>query len=176
MVNAYNPCILLHWQANMDIQMVDGPLGIAYYICSYVCKAEPNILKNALAQTLSNMNTANAEPSMRSRLSKIGFCILKHRTLSAQEAAYRIGNLQLVWYSREIVRVIACKPEKRFKRLKSKQQIQFLSDNTTDVFDYNIFDYYYARPESLENLSIFRFIRLYKVSRQIPKTKQVIFT
>lgn len=56
MVNAYNPCILLHWQANMDIQMVDGPLGIAYYICSYVCKAEPNILKNALAQTLSNMN------------------------------------------------------------------------------------------------------------------------
>lgn len=59
--------------------MVGGPLGIAYYICSYVCKAEPNILKNALAQTLSNMNTANAEPSMRSRLSKIGFCILKHR-------------------------------------------------------------------------------------------------
>lgn len=79
MVNAYNPCILLHWQANMDIQMVGGPLGIAYYICSYVCKAEPNILKNALAQTPSNMNTANAEPSMRSRLSKIGFCILKHR-------------------------------------------------------------------------------------------------
>lgn len=32
MVNAYNPCILLHWQANMDIQMVDGPLGIAYYM------------------------------------------------------------------------------------------------------------------------------------------------
>lgn len=79
MVNAYNPCILLHWQANMDIQMVGGPLGIAYYICSYVCKAEPNILKNPLAQTPSNMNTANAEPSMRSRLSKIGFCILKHR-------------------------------------------------------------------------------------------------
>lgn len=45
MVNAYNPGILLHWQANMDIQMVDGLLGIAYYICSYVCKAEPKILK-----------------------------------------------------------------------------------------------------------------------------------
>lgn len=111
------------------------------------------------------MNTANAEPSMRSRLSKIGFCILKHRTLSAQEAAYRIGNLQLVWYSREIVRVIACKPEKRFKRLKSKQQLQFLSDNTTDVFDYNIFDYYYARPESLENL-VHSLIQSFKANPQ----------
>lgn len=75
--------------------MVDGPLGIAYYICSYLCKAEPNILKNALEQTLSNMNTANAEPSMRSLLSKIGFCILKHRSLSAQQTSYRIGNLVL---------------------------------------------------------------------------------
>lgn len=111
------------------------------------------------------MNTANAEPSMRSRLSKIGFCKLKHRTLSAQEAAYRIGNLQLVWYSREIVRVIACKPEKRFKRLKSKQQLQFLSDNTTDVFDYNIFDYYYARPESLENL-VHSLIQSFKANPQ----------
>jgi hypothetical protein len=52
MVDAYNPTILLHWQANMDIQMVDGPIGIAYYVCSYICKSEPNTLKDALSETL----------------------------------------------------------------------------------------------------------------------------
>lgn len=63
------------------------------------------------------------------------------------------------------MRVIACKPEKRFKRLKSKQQLQFLSANTTDVFDYNIFDYYYARPESLENL-VHSLIQSFKANPQ----------
>lgn len=47
MVNAYNPTVLLHWQANMDIQLVNGPIGVAYYVCSYICKSEPNTLKHA---------------------------------------------------------------------------------------------------------------------------------
>jgi hypothetical protein len=80
MINAYNPTILLHWQANMDIQMVDGPLGVAYYVCSYICKSEPNTLKLALSETLKQLNEAESPVSVRKRLSKIGFCVLKHRT------------------------------------------------------------------------------------------------
>lgn len=48
MVNAYNADILLHWRANMDIQMIGGPYGVAYYVCSYICKAEPETLKLAI--------------------------------------------------------------------------------------------------------------------------------
>ena len=166
MVNAYNPTILLHWQANMDIQMIDGPIGIAYYVCSYICKAEPDTLKNALSETLKNFEMSSCSPSLRSRLSKIGFCVLKHRTLSAQEAAYRIGHLQLVWYSRPIVKVVAVTPENTYKRLKPRSHLEQLSSNSTDIFDHNIVDYYYSRPSILKNLSLFSFARSWIVKKK----------
>ena len=165
MVNAYNPTILMHWQANMDIQMVDGPIGIAYYVCSYICKAEPNTLKEALSETLKTFETSCDGENLRSRLSKIGFCVLKHRTLSAQEAAYRIGHLQLVWYSRQIVRVMAMPPDKLYRRLKPQSMLEQLPVDSTDIFDYNIRDYYYARPSVLKNLSLFSFARLWIVRK-----------
>ncbi|MEW8561119.1 MAG: DUF6570 domain-containing protein [Candidatus Thiodiazotropha sp.] len=167
MVNAYNPTILLHWQANMDIQMIDGPVGIAYYVCSYVCKAEPDTLKAALSETLKNFEMSSSNPGLRSRLSKIGFCILKHRTLSAQEAAYRIGHLQLVWYSKPIVKVVAVTPENTYRRLKSKFELEQLSSNSTDIFENNIIDYYYARPLALRNISLFSFARSWIVRKKI---------
>lgn len=50
MVNAYNPTVHVFrdWQANMDIHLVGGVYGVACYICSYICKAEPDTLKHAL--------------------------------------------------------------------------------------------------------------------------------
>ena len=54
MINAYNPTIRLHWQANMDIQLVNGTFGVAYYVCCYISKAEPDLLKNALSETIKN--------------------------------------------------------------------------------------------------------------------------
>ena len=38
----------------------------------------------------------------------IGNCVLKTQRLSAQEAAARVGHLQLTWSSRTVVRVNAC--------------------------------------------------------------------
>ena len=169
MVNAYNPIILLNWQANMDIQLVNGPLGVAYYVCSYVCKAEPDTLKNALSETLKNIENSVPAPSLRSSMSKIGFCILKHRTLSAQEAAYRIGHLQLTWNSREIVKIVASSPENQYKKLKPQSNLNTLSSNSSDIFEYNNFDYYYARPEILKTMSLFTFCRLFRITRTCPK-------
>ena len=49
-INAYNPTLLQRWRANMDIQMVGAAQGLAYYVCSYIAKAEPDDLKDALAK------------------------------------------------------------------------------------------------------------------------------
>ena len=49
-INAYNPTILKHWRANMDIQVVNNAESVAYYICSYICKSEPDELKTALSR------------------------------------------------------------------------------------------------------------------------------
>lgn len=49
-VNAYNPVILRHWRANMDIQLICNAESAAYYVCAYICKSEPDDLKNALGK------------------------------------------------------------------------------------------------------------------------------
>ena len=48
MINAYNPVPLKHWRANRDIQLIGNANSCAYYICKYVCKAEPQELQDAL--------------------------------------------------------------------------------------------------------------------------------
>ena len=44
-INAYNPTILDHWQANMDIQIVGNAQSAAYYVCAYLCKSEPESIE-----------------------------------------------------------------------------------------------------------------------------------
>ena len=49
MLNPYNPAILQHWRANMDIQLIgsldtsdDGSAhACGEYVCSYISKEEP---------------------------------------------------------------------------------------------------------------------------------------
>lgn len=118
MVSAYNADILLHWRANMDIQMIGGPYGVAYYVCSCICKAEPEKLKLAISNFLRQISDSS-DTLTRSKMFKLGMCILKHRTLSAQEAAYRICGLHLIWSTREIITIFALPPHKQYKKSKS---------------------------------------------------------
>lgn len=165
MVNSYNPEILSHWRANMDIQMIGGPNGVAYYVCSYICKAEPDTLKNAISSVLREISN-NSDTSTRSKMFKLGMCILKHRTLSAQEAAYRICGLQLIWSTRETITIFAFPPHKQYKKLKSKKEREGLAENSTDIFENGKLDYYYIRPVELTNVSLFRFYQCYKVFKK----------
>ena len=34
-INAYNPTVLQHWQANMDIHVIGNAESAAYYVCAY---------------------------------------------------------------------------------------------------------------------------------------------
>lgn len=46
-INDYNPVVLRHWRATMDIQVIQNAEVAAYYVCSYLCKSERDDLKNA---------------------------------------------------------------------------------------------------------------------------------
>lgn len=59
MINPYNSCILRHWRANMDIQLICNAEGAAYYVCSYICKSEPDELKNALSKLIKQVFQEN---------------------------------------------------------------------------------------------------------------------
>lgn len=47
MINPCNPVILRHWRANIHVQLVCNAEGVAYYVCSYLCKSEPDDLRSA---------------------------------------------------------------------------------------------------------------------------------
>ena len=55
MINPYNPSLLRAWGANMDIQMVGSVYGAAEYVCHYMCKDEPQQLRQLIATNLDKL-------------------------------------------------------------------------------------------------------------------------
>lgn len=160
-VNAYNPAVLKFWQANMDIQFVGCSYGIASYVCSYVCKAEPMRLRQSIQDILCQIKQGNF--TFRQQLSKIGSKFLSQRELSAQEAAFRITGLPLVYSSRTTITLNCRPPDKRFKVLKSKKELSELPPDTPDIFVNNIVDYYSKRPKDplFQTMCLARFATCY---------------
>ena len=142
-INAYNPCILKLWQSNMDIQMVGSRYGAAYYVCKYIAKSEPQSIREAVAACIEKMPD---NISIKSKLSKIGSVLLGHRTVSAQEVAYRLCGYSLVHSSRVCVWVNSRLPQHRRKILKPQKELKELSDDSTDIFVSNVVEYYSLWP------------------------------
>ena len=156
-INAYNPVILRHFRFNMDIQLVNNAESVAYYICAYICKSEPDELRNALGNLISAVFPQTENLSAFKKLWKVGTTVLRHRRLTAQEAAFRMSNLKMISTSRTSVYLNARPPQMRFKLLKSKLELEQLPADSTDVFQSNIFDYYMARPQKLNDMSLYYF-------------------
>lgn len=143
-INPYNPEILQIWNANMNVQVVVCKHAAAAYVCTHVCKNEPESLKAALSQTVKNLSQNS---SIRKRLSKIGNILLTHRLISSQEAAFRLLNLKLVMSSRETIYISSAPESKRYKILKPKRALQGLPSDSTDIFACSIHDTYSRRPQ-----------------------------
>ena len=77
MINPYNPDLLKAWRANMDIQVVGNA---AKYVCHYMCKDEPEQIKQQIARKLDELPE---NCSQRQKLLKIGNTLM---ILGAQEA------------------------------------------------------------------------------------------
>ena len=160
MINAYNPHILKAWKANMDIQLVRNVYGVAMYICTYICKSEPEGLKSAIKKVLEQLPN---NCSQRKQIHGIGSTVLSHRQISAQEVAFRMTNLPLIESSVKTVFLNCRKPQNRHKILKSKLKRDQLDDDNEDVFETGHADYYCLRPqgELWENMCITTFISWY---------------
>ncbi|CAC5384758.1 unnamed protein product [Mytilus coruscus] len=158
-INAFNPIILEHWQANMDIQIVGNAESAAYYVCAYICKSEPEDLKSILSSVIENIPEG---ASQRQKMLKIGCCVLKSRRLSAQEVAYRLNNdLHLIDTSRSFIYLCTKPKSERYRILKPKYERDKLANDSTDIFYNNILDYYRSRPFELENECFYEFAQWY---------------
>lgn len=162
MINAYNSDILKIWRANMDIQLIQGVYGVAMYICTYICKSEPQGLKLAITKALDALPENS---SQRKYLHTIGSVVLSHREISAQEVAYRMINLPLVESSVKTIYLNCRKPDKRHKVLKSNAERQQLDDDSEDIFQTGLPDYYSIRPKGnkWDKMSLATFVSWYKL-------------
>ena len=141
----------------MDIQLVNDAQSVAYYICSYICKSEPDELRNALGNLIHNLREQQPQLTAYQRLWKIGTTVLRHRRMSGQEASYRSSQLHMIQTSRKVVYLNIRTPDKQYKMLKSKAKLDNLDDESTDIFRQNILDYYRARPTHLLDKSLYYF-------------------
>ena len=163
-INPYNPDLLRAWQANMDIQMVGSVYGAAKYVCHYMCKDEPQELKQLISRKLDELPDGC---NQRQRLLKIGNTLISHRILSAQEAVYRTTGLHLRGSTRSSIFVNTARPEKRTRILKSRQQLRAMSTEDDDIFQTGLFERYTARPdgEPFDNMSLAHFAVWYNVAK-----------
>lgn len=109
-VNCYNIQILRVFRSNMDLQFVGDAYGVAVYVCSYLCKAEPTKFKVAIDKVVTAINEMKDELSARQILSRLGTAVITKRCVSAQEAAFRILSIPLCFSSRITV-FINCRPK-----------------------------------------------------------------
>ena len=169
-INAYNPIITRHWRGNTDIKLVNGAHGIAMYVCYYLNKAEPEELKGELSKLIVNVLNKTPDMPTRARLMKIGSTVLRTRKMGCHEAAFKALGIDFVTASRRVVLLNTQVPEKRYRVLKRKKDLEKLPSDSSEIFQTNIVDYYYNRPEHLDTWCLYSFAQWYQISSNDIKT------
>ena len=153
----WNKDILLHWQANMDLQLVGTAHATNVYVGGYMTKSETEGLQESVQHGLEALPEGS---SARRRLFRIGTSVLKHRHYSLQEALYLLSGLQLRGSSKEIVSINASIPEKR-NHLIDTSVIGDASEQGDEAARLKLtkFEFYAHRQPSMENTTFADFVR-----------------
>ncbi len=145
-VNFYNKDLLRFWSGNMDIQYIYNPYACAKYCLSYIAKAERemgDLMRKAQHEARTGNMDAIAE------LRHLGDIYLTHRSVSVMEAVYRLTQLPLKTFTRDVVFIPVDDASYRFslplKVLSQKNKA------SSQIWTANIVDRYLARP----NLAVF---------------------
>ncbi|XP_058986622.1 uncharacterized protein LOC131806501 [Musca domestica] len=109
--------------------------------------------------------------SVKDRLQHIGNKFISASEVSAQEASYNILGMNLSQCSSAEVYINTFAPEKRVRMIKSKQELQNLERDSTNIFKTNILDHYIQRPDIFQNMCLAYFGAYYSYSRKLKKSR-----
>ncbi|KAJ8666754.1 hypothetical protein QAD02_008416 [Eretmocerus hayati] len=126
------------WKGNMDIEPCGSTEAIAYYICKYLAKTEPQQMLTSIAESISRIR--NEESDISRHLFKMCMNISQERQVSACKCVFRLCHLPLRHSSRKCIFVNCRKPEDRYRVCRFNQA------NEMDGFYSNIFERYEKRP------------------------------
>ena len=161
-VNDYNPVLLSLWRANIDIQFVsEDSLALAHYVTGYVTKAEKSHLVDLWDEVSSN-------ESLYSKLWSFGVRSLHSRECGMYEASDILLGDHLLEKSQTVQWIPADLPHKRKRRLKNHKRLKEMLDaepDSVNIFESNIIDDFYPkRPDELEDVCLYDFVRWYAYS------------
>ncbi|XP_046810029.1 uncharacterized protein LOC124420612 [Lucilia cuprina] len=167
-INAFNSKILTMQRANMDIQFVIDAYACVSYIVNYINKSNRGVSK-ILQEVMEEIRAGNF--TVKQRLQHIGNKFISASEVSAQEASYNILGMHLSQCISPEVYINTFIPEKRVRIIKSRQELEKLSSESTEIFQTNILDYYVQRPDILNNICLAYFAAFYKFSKSIRNTR-----
>ena len=161
-VNNYNPLLLLLWRANIDIQYTaENSLALAHYVTSYITKAEKSHLHEL-------WDEVGSSESLYSRLWSFGVRSLRNRECGMYEACDILLGDHLTEKSQTVQWVAADQPHKRKRRLRNHEKLKELCESDPDsvsIFNDNLIDTFYpARPDDLEDVCLYDFVKWYVFS------------
>ena len=108
----------------------------------------------------------------RSRLMKIGSIVLRTRKMGCHEAAFKALGIDFVTASRRVVLLNTQVPEKRYRVLKRKKDLENLPLDSSEIFQTNIVDYYYNRPKNMDNWCLYSFAQWFQIDSTDVKTER----
>ena len=153
-INDYNPLILY---PNVDIQYVaESSLALAGYVTAYVTKAEKSNLQDVWSEIASS-------GTIYSQLWRFGTRTLKSREVGLYEAADLLLSNHIAETLVTVQFVNARLPSKRSRMLKKMSDLRKLNEidlDSKDVFVPTLIeDYYPARPDSLNDMCLYDFVK-----------------
>jgi hypothetical protein len=165
-INNYNKWLLLGWEANMDIQFVSNPYACIQYIVSYVTKDE-----REMGTLLQAVQKESADSGIKQQMKRCGQAFLNARSVTAQEAAYRVLGLPLHKSNFQTVWIPTGLPTERVGLLKPSTVLTNMEDDDEDIFIPGILDKYSCRPQQLDNWFLALFASWYKSGSEIKEDK-----
>ncbi|CAB3998256.1 ATP-dependent DNA helicase PIF1 [Paramuricea clavata] len=146
-INNYFVAGVKGFAANVDLQPVFNHYKYITYVCSYFTKDETEC-SQAIGNAAKEAKSSNM--NVRDGLKKIGAAFLSKREVIAQECVYRC--MHKLWLRKIFpgtVFVNTNLPEKRVFVTKTKNELDKLDDDSTDIYKSNIIERYSLRPKAI---------------------------
>ena len=169
-INAYNREWIRAWNANMDLQPVLDFFAVITYVTEYAYKPEPG------DSDITKALEAVKGEDMKTQLKTVGNAYQTGRTMGEAEAYYKlVPSLTLVDSNVGVQFISLDKEEHKTKRVR-RATPQNRPEETIEVKDmegswvkqWDLQDKYLRRPDSLDNVCMAQFARMYQ-SNSKPK-------
>ena len=134
MINNYNETIIKAWQANMDIQFVSNAYACIQYLVAYITKEE-----REMGMLLQAVSKEHSSQGIKEQMRKCAQAFTNSRTVSAQEATYRLLGLPLHKSDFNTVWIPTGLPHQRVRILKPKSLLQDMEDDEENIYIYCFF-------------------------------------